>query len=619
MIIDEQLKRELETIENEEKALLTINSLCDDRVLAKKKELENVSADEKEEIIKEIKQIEDEIATGSAPIKQKTEEKKAEAVRKSLRRKLAKVKERLDTLNQRIDENSKELLKIKNDMISSDEEKTLELIDKMKPFCNSNIRLKSTANEIEKAVLAITKSLDLKGYSELLNAYFNAEDIMFSLNMADDSIKDDVPVKKGKPVKKQEKNSEEEKIKKATELVEKLEKDLTEENLKNAKEAVALLSSGDIRNKLAERITTCEKKMEEEKLKSKEIDEIKKLLDEAEANKDLNKLSEARNRIIALPDGEEKRKLFDRANELNFVILIEECENKVYNEGEIVYDSVKELTSIYSTFNDEKKAKYDLRLNKLIAQHNVNDQWAYQDEVMSDKPEKYKFIEKFSEFLSGVVWNKIISSKFYSKFISKKLKKAEEKNNDKKIEKNKKKLSKIGIVNGCKLFMARNKIAKLKPVLFDYRKKPPVDDEEEKDYNKINKKYSKAVGTAIRKVSKKLNEYSEKEHIMQNKDAVVNMIKQYLDVLAMTSELDNSYNETTNFINNAKTNGIIDECEAAAYLFEANNIYLFRNNEVKPPYETSSKELDGIITYYDSNEPLARKVLHLTNTGSNNN
>ena len=618
MIIDEQLKRELETIENEEKALLTINSLCDDRVLAKKKELENVSADEKEEIIKEIKQIEDEIATGSAPIKQKTEEKKAEAVRKSLRRKLAKVKERLDTLNQRIDENSKELLKIKNDMISSDEEKTLELIDKMKPFCNSNIRLKSTANEIEKAVLAITKSLDLKGYSELLNAYFNAEDIMFSLNMADDSIKDDVPVKKGKPVKKQEKNSEEEKIKKATELVEKLEKDLTEENLKNAKEAVALLSSGDIRNKLAERITTCEKKMEEEKLKSKEIDEIKKLLDEAEANKDLNKLNEARNRIIALPNSEEKRKLFDRANELNFVICLEECENKVYNDEEIVYDSVKELTNIYSILNDEKKAKYNSRLNKLIAQHNANDQWAYQNEVMNDKPKKYNFFEKFSEFLSGVVWNKVISSKLYSKLISKKLKKAEEKNNDKKIEKNKNKLSKIGIVNGCKLFMSRNKIAKLKPALFDYFNEPPKNDDELEDYNKTNKEYSKAVKIATNEVSKELTKYSQKEHIMQNKDAVTNMIKQYLDILSITSELDDSYNETIEFINNAKTAGIIDECEAAAYCFEANSIYSFRNVDGTPSYEASSSELDNAVTYYDS-EPISRSLIYLKNTGSNNN
>lgn len=608
MIIDNELKNKIIEIEKSKKSLLN-NSNMDKLTMieSKEKEMEHASEDRKKILAKQIKEAREEIDENKEKISSKIEKEKVLSIKAHLSKKSESVKQIIESYNDELAEVNKKLNQLKSKLADASIEETLTLTNEMSGLCSLIIETQKNVERFEGIDSLISKALDNTSYDELLKAYLKIENIILGLNLIEH-----------KDTLERNKNSEEEKIKKATELVEKLERDLTEENLKNAKEAVALLASGDVRNKLAERITVCEKKMEEEKLKSKEIDEIKKLLDEAEANKDLNKLNEARNRIIALPDGEEKRKLFDRANELNFVIRLEECENKVYNDEEIVYDSVKELTNIYSTLNDETKTKYNSRLNKLIAQHNANDQWAYQNEVMNDKPKKYNFFEKFSEFLSGVVWNKVISSKLYSKLISKKLKKAEEKNNDKKIEKNKNKLGKIGIVNGCKLFMSRNKIAKLKPALFDYFNEPPKDDDELEDYNKTNKKYSKAVKIATNKVSKELTKYSQKEHIMQNKDAVTNMIKQYLDILSMTCELDDSYNETIEFINNAKTAGIIDECEAAAYCFEANSIYSFRNVDGTPSYEASSSELDNAVTYYDS-EPISRSLIYLKNTGSNNN
>lgn len=609
MITDNELKNNIIEIEKGEKALLNnFNMGKLSMIESKEKEMEHASEDRKKILAKQIKEAKEEIDENKEKISSKIEKEKALSIKEHLSKKSESVKQIIESYNDELAEGNKKLNQLKSKLADASIEETLTLTNEMSVLCSLIIETQKNVKKFEGIDSLISKALDNTSYDELLKAYLKIENIILGLNLIEH-----------KDTLERNKNSEEEeKIKKATELVEKLEKDLTEENLKNAKEAVALLASGDVRNKLAERITVCEKKMEEEKLKSKEIDEIKKLLDEAEANKDLNKLNEARNRIIALPDSEEKRKLFDRANELNFVICLEECENKVYNDEEIVYDSVKELTNIYSILNDEKKAKYNSRLNKLIAQHNANDQWAYQNEVMNDKPKKYNFFEKFSEFLSGVVWNKVISSKLYSKLISKKLKKAEEKNNDKNIEKNKNKLSKIGIVNGCKLFMSRNKIAKLKPALFDYFNEPPKNDDELEDYNKTNKEYSKAVKIATNEVSKELTKYSQKEHIMQNKDAVTNMIKQYLDILSITSKLDDSYNETIEFINNAKTAGIIDECEAAAYCFEANSIYSFRNVDGTPSYEASSSELDNAVTYYDS-EPISRSLIYLKNTGSNNN
>ena len=615
MITNDDLKKQIFEIEREEAVLLN-NSNMDKLAMieAKTKEMEHASLDRKKIIAKQIKEAKDEIGENSKSIKSESEKKKISIINKQLLEMSNKIEQKISTLSNELNENTKKLSELKSKMLSSDEFESLNLSMEISRLCNLLIDIKRTTNEIEKIKILVDKAMKLDSYNELLDEYNNVNKIMSSSYASDDELiehlnsDDDVFGK----------DDQLEKIKVAESLVEKLEKSLTEDELKKAKGALALLESSHDKNKLAQRITECEKKIENKKSRIKEVRDITTLLDEAKSKNAADKLQEASNRLVALEECPEKLHLVERYNEIKFIICMNECENKTLNSDELIYGELKELIDTYRKFSEDKKNEYAMKLNKVIATHNINDQLKYQDSILNDDSlKKYSFFERFSEFLSGTIWNKIISSNLYSKVVLKGLKKAEDKGNTKRVSVIKSKLSKIGIVNGYRLFKRRNEISKLKPKLYAY-KTNGVDDAELRDYEKCNQKYNKAVNFVTNEVTKKLDKFSEKECIIQNKDAVINMIKQYLDVLAITNEVDDIdgiKDETVKFINNAKENGIIDGSQWAAFTYEANSIADFRKNKDGQMYESSNNEVDCEIRYYDS-DPVSDKLLYLKNMES---
>lgn len=392
--------------------------------------------------------------------------------------------------------------------------------------------------------------------------------------------------------KPEEKNEEIDKIEAALKDV---ETNLDIDKLNQIRDEISLLKDEKEKERLLKKVEEIETKIKEQKIKK--VEEKIKVF---EGSKGMADFVDANNALKALDDCPEKADLIQRLNCAQLEMKLNCLENEIASSEEIQSEDVEEAIEVYRSLKDENRRLYKDRLNEVISYYNKQQQYSKQVEELEEKPKKYGFFTKFSEFVAGGLINSITASKFYRKHLQKKLEKAEEKSDDKKKQKIENKINQIGIVNGIRLFVNRNRIASLKPKLCKENQKLGA-------FGRLiqnirTKRYDKAVSYVSDKMSKKLYKLSQDSSTFENKVITKNVINQYLDNLSMTNDIEVVSKEADDFIKEAGEKGIIENCERAAYNQEIKDILDFRKeNEdyIVSDYVIEQDELDNMIKYYD--------------------
>lgn len=582
------------------------------RIQLKKIELEKETDDDRiYNLKKEVKSFEYIIELNSKKIKEDAEKER-------LLRKLEVLKK---PINEKLDyyknakEKAEETIKIKekeaNELLSSLTVEETEKLDKLRKISKELKRQREIIENLEYNISLIENALREKDINELINI-FN-----FKTNK-------ELIVKLGKDdySKSYKTNNS---LEEARKLVDALKGNgLTRENFKKAKDAVMKLEDTAEKAELVKLLDDYYLKLFEleEASKNNELKEsIENTLQEIEktlidkkdiiTTNDINelngKLNTVSDNIMKLTDGSDA--VFEeRVNCIKFDLGYHECRIIVKDSAsfedkkDILHEKIEKLIDTFESLNEENKNNRKNILNTIIMYYNKEGQYLYQQELYSnDNQEKYSFFTKFSEFVAGGLFNKITSSKLYKKFFERKLKKAEEKNNDEKIEKYSNKISDIGIINGVRLFVNRNKIAKLKPKL--YKENIMVSD---KDKNK----YDKSIQYISDKMTGKLYEYSTDNDKINNKDIVTNIILQYIDTIALSNEYSEIVNKAEEFISDSFNSGILSDAECRAYIQEIENIVSYRGSFDNNPYEVNENEINDMIVYCD-NSPLSENIKYL--------
>ncbi len=582
------------------------------RIQLKKIELEKETDDDRiYNLKKEVKSFEYIIELNSKKIKEDAEKER-------LLRKLEVLKK---PINEKLDyyknakEKAEETIKIKekeaNELLSSLTVEETEKLDKLRKISKELKRQREIIGNLEYNISLIENALREKDINELINI-FN-----FKTNK-------ELIVKLGKDdySKSYKTNNS---LEEARKLVDALKcNGLTRKNFKKAKDAVMKLEDTAEKAELVKLLNDYELKLKELEEKSKNnelkesientLQEIEKILIDKKdtiTTNDINelnvKLNAVSDNIMKLTDGSNLA-FEERVNCVKFGLGFQECRIIVKDSAsfedkkDILHEKIEKLIDTFESLNEENKNDRKNILNTIIMYYNREGQYLYQQELYSnDNQEKYSFFTKFSEFVAGGLFNKITSSKLYKKFFERKLKKAEEKNNDEKIEKYSKKISDIGIINGVRLFVNRNKIAKLKPKL--YKENIMVSD---KDKNK----YDKSIQYISDKMTGKLYEYSTDNDKINNKDIVTNIILQYIDTIALSNEYSEIANKTEEFISDSFNSGILSDAECRAYIQEIENIVSYRRSFDNNPYEVNENEINDMIVYCD-NSPLSENIKYL--------
>ena len=327
--------------------------------------------------------------------------------------------------------------------------------------------------------------------------------------------------------KPEEKNEEIDKIEAALKDV---ETNLDIDKLNQIRDEISLLKDEKEKERLLKNVEEIETKIKEQKIKK--VEEKIKVF---EGSKGMDDFVDANNALKALDDCPEKADLIQRLNCAQLEMKLNCLENEIASSEEIQSEDVEEAIEVYRSLKDENRRLYKDRLNEIISYYNKQQQYSKQVEELEEKPKKYGFFTKFSEFVAGGLINSITASKFYRKHLQKKLEKAEEKSDDKKKQKIENKINQIGIVNGIRLFVNRNRIASLKPKLC--KENPKLGAFGRLIQNIRTKRYDKAVSYVSDKMSKKLYKLSQDSSTFENKVITKNVINQYLDNLSMTNDI----------------------------------------------------------------------------------
>lgn len=375
----------------------------------------------------------------------------------------------------------------------------------------------------------------------------------------------------------------------------KIDLKLYENKLNQIKTEISLLNDEKEKERLLEKVEEIETKIKEQKIKN-----VEEKIKEFEGSKGMADFVDANNALKALEDCPKKEGLMQRLNCAQLEKTLNSHENKINNNEEIENEEIKRSIEIYRILKEENRHSYKDRLNEVISYSNRQQQYKKQEEELDEKPKKYGFLTKFSEFVAGGLINSITASKFYRNHLQKKLEKAEEKSDDKKKQKIENKINQIGIVNGIRLFVNRNRIASLKPKLCKENSK--LGTFGRLIQNIRTKRYDRAISYVSDKMSKKLYKLSQDSSTFENKAITKNVINQYLDNLSMTNNIEVASKEADDFIKEARGKGVIENCEIAAYNQEIKDILDFRKeNEdyIVSDYVIEQDELDNMIKYYD--------------------
>ena len=384
-------------------------------------------------------------------------------------------------------------------------------------------------------------------------------------------------------------DADDEKMHEITELMEKAKEENNIDYLVEARKIVNELSSND-KDKLFMAIDLLEKICQTKNLVSLAV--------ETEKAKDYNKALKA---VDKLSNGETKNELLNKLDSLvetnndKFISLVEESHEVISKNKELEENDVKELADRYTYIDNETKEKYKEKYNVVITCYNNKIQDDYQKSLTKADFKKYGIFTRFTELFGWMV-RPITRTKVYKKVLDIFKRKRDEALDvkdhemidkyDKKVEKMEKRISDGDVVGGVRLFMARNKLAKIKAKL----------------YHGYDVSFAEPTDTISMCLSSGINKVLEDETISKDKSRVIIVLDQYMDLLASGNNDDVFYDEAYKYLESVSN--VLSESEYFAYFNKFQMIENYRNANKGIPYHLDSNnygsEIDEMVKYYDN-------------------
>ena len=353
-----------------------------------------------------------------------------------------------------------------------------------------------------------------------------------------------------------------------------------------------------------------------------DIDKARKLVELAEKTQKAKDFYNAKNAVNNLNDGKEKEKLNKRIDSLEeqnkniFSSLMDHLKQNITDEKLIKKEEIEELSDRYQylseaylnqPISDDETIKDDY--DRIVTIYNNQVQNEYQESLDEEEFKKYSLQEKFVELFGSVV-NFISGTKVVKNFnkkrlerLNKKLAEAEtdeeKEKYENKIKKTNKSISDNDVVSGVKLFIARNKLAKKKFKLYKGNVKDSdfvtTEDNERVYENKATNNISKSLSKGL---SRKLKD----ESIFEDRNRVITILDQYLELIA-SGTYDKEYvDEFIEVLRKVAAKKAITENEFHGYLEELKIICNYRAYNEYIPYHLDTDEVDDVIKFYDSDE-----------------
>lgn len=399
-------------------------------------------------------------------------------------------------------------------------------------------------------------------------------------------------------------NKDRSKLDEACELI----KDLNDANLKNDLQAEA----DEIDN-----IITEEEKYGFATAKVKEASMLKTKASVMSAEEEIDKL----------PDCDKKTELKEEIKEVKIIMfnefreLLNNLKNKVQAEEDLSYDSIKDLSAKFGELIDmddienNKQVKYAKDVKELINVYNNQAQDRYKLEIAEEEPKKISLKDRIIEFGSSLVkW--ALGTKIARKFRQGKLKKAQESGNTEEESKIKNKIKKNDVVNGVRLFMARNKLAKIKPVLYkenilninpdeayakdknDSKEVKKQKKKAKKQYYKLIRKYYDAKNKIDKGMYNKLDDLTMDEDVVKDSERVLIVTSQFLKQLAVSDNFEEDSKVLKEFLEDALNAGTIKPVQYNSYMDEINSIGYYLAANPNSIYEVALNEINEEASKY---------------------
>ena len=345
-------------------------------------------------------------------------------------------------------------------------------------------------------------------------------------------------------------------------------------------------------------------KIEEAK---KAVEKVEKSI--AENNFDPAEFVDAYNKVNTLKDGKTKEELLKRLDAITKKLAdcldahLKDIEEKVVNNiSDIDKIESGKINSVVSLFDflvkyarNFDEIAFGQRVEAAVNKYNMQQQNTYKLTKEEGPVKQFGFWAKMRQLRPFLISRKDHRLKVYKKALVNSTSAEEKKEAIEGIKQ-------IDVVNGVRLFMARNKLNKLKEKL-RVSGTDSLDEEEQK-------KYDKAVNTISARIINEL-EYSMEE-TAKDKIRVKTVIGQFLEVLSICPDKievsnvfdkvqkvynrDEIFDKTYKYIRKAYRNGSLTEQEYKAYRDEINNIALYRS-DVDDYYEVPSVSVNGEEEY----------------------
>ena len=345
-------------------------------------------------------------------------------------------------------------------------------------------------------------------------------------------------------------------------------------------------------------------KIEEAK---KAVEKVEKSI--AENNFNPAEFVDAYNKVNALKDGKEKEELLKRLDAITNKLA--DCLNDHLKDLEKIdiktiddVDKIEsgKINSVVSLFDflvkyarNFDKISFGQRVEAAVNKYNMQQQNTYKLTKEEGPVKQFGFWAKMRQLKPFVTARKNHRLNIYKEALVKSSNKQEKQAAIEGIKQ-------IDIVNGVRLFMARNKLNKLKCKLHT-NGVSGLNDEEKVIYDKSTNTISARI---LNELEKSMEETAE------DKIRVKTVIGQLLEVLSICPEVvevtnifgkvkkvynqTDIFNNSFKYIRSAYRNGSLNEQEYKAYLDEINNIALYRNS-VDDYYEVPSVYDDGTEIY----------------------
>lgn len=375
-----------------------------------------------------------------------------------------------------------------------------------------------------------------------------------------------------------------------------------------------------------------------------EVEAASKLVQTFEQTENPRDFKRAFDAVNSLPECKEKSALSTRIqevrekNEHRFNELKKKILKDIDDKKDIIKDEIDELVDRVQYLDDSYMTS-DITNDyiNIINTYNNQVQNDYQKGLTKKDIKKYSRVDIFVEMLGGIV-NFFARTKKAAKVNKNKLKKYKNKlekyenkldnaKTDKKkaryekkkakyenkIEKVNKSISEKDIVSNAKLFIAKNKLAKMKPKL--YKEGFNNSGFKKVSRNSNEKLYqTRATNKIAEKLSKGLSKRLEDESISKDKSRVITILDQYLELVA-SGTYDKKYtDQAMDYLEKVKDvtvtsedgseKKLLSDSEYIGYKDLIQTIYVYRDENKGMPYHMnnteSSNEVDDVIRYYDS-------------------